>query len=193
MYLSRYDHRHHDRIKYILWLLAAVGLAAIIFIACEKPQAPPPAKTAEPTIDSHGLHAVRSADLRAIMHKLKSLKLDQVADEIEITGELNRDICELATIAESLAADAQLIPMLLHDQAMTPEAQRVMATMSARLRYEADALAEAANHSDIDRVRVELDAMMSTCTACHREFRAPGLATAGVSNRTLALAIDRRP
>jgi hypothetical protein len=182
MYAFHRNHVPNHLLKTLLWAITGVGLLAILFAACATPhESPAPAKvepTVKPTVDSHGLHAVRNSDLRSIMHKLQSLKLSQTADEIEITGELQRDICEVATIAESLAADAQLIPLLLRDDAMTAEAQRVMGTMSARMRFQAEELAAAANRSDLDGVRRELDAMLSTCTACHLEFRAPALAFA---------------
>ena len=161
-------------------LIVGVSCFAVaIGLACSDAQSESstPAPSAI-TVDSHGLHNIRNADLRMIMGKLKALHLERISDEIEITGELQRDICDVAAMAESLAADAQLMPLLLRDSTMTDESRRVMARMSSRLRLEADELARAANREDLPAVRNNLRSMLDTCVACHNEFRAPALALA---------------
>lgn len=159
--------------------ISCLGIA--LGLACSDSQSEPTSTATEAsalTIDSHGLHNVRNADLRMIMGKLQALHLDRISDEIEITGDLQRDICDVAAMAESLAADAQLMPLLLRDSTMTDESRRVMNTMSSRLRLEAEELARAANREDLPAVRNNLQSMLDTCIACHNEFRAPALALA---------------
>jgi Cytochrome C' len=170
-----------------LWTTGSciVGISCFVIVAglaCSDTQSKSsstPTEASAITIDSHGLHNVRNADLRMIMGKLQALHLDRISDEIEITGDLQRDICDLAAMAESLAADAQLMPLLLRDSTMTDESRRVMGTMSSRLRLEAEELARAANRRDLPAVRNNLQSMLDTCIACHNEFRAPALAFAG--------------
>lgn len=176
-------HKRHDRLTWTasLTLGGIACFAALIGLACQGNNGE--ARTTSPsrpvTVDSHGLHAVRNADLRTIMNKLHALHLNEISDEIEITGELQRDICDVATIAESLAADAQLMPLLLDDATMTDEARRVMVSMSSRLHFEAEELAAAANRNDLPGIRNNLQTMLDTCSACHHEFRAPTLVFAG--------------
>lgn len=161
-------------------LLAGLACAvAAIGTACSNGTPEKPAtenRSTRITADTHGLHAVRNADLRMIMNKLHAMHLTEITDEIEMTGELQRDVCDVATMAESLAADAQLMPILLDKSTMTDEARRVMTSMSARLKLEAEAVARAANQEDLPNLRNNLRNMLDTCTACHHEFRAPTLA-----------------
>lgn len=140
-------------------------------------------RASQVNMEAQGLHVVHNAELRTIMNKLHALHLSQISDEIEITGELQRDICDVATIAESLAADAQLMPLLLKDSTMTPESRRMLVSMTSRLHLEAEELADAANRGDLPAVRNNLQTMLDTCTACHHQFRAPALAFAGYSHR----------
>ncbi|MCB9851599.1 MAG: cytochrome c [Phycisphaerales bacterium] len=156
-------------------------VAGLIGIACSNGTHDTPTaenRSTHPTADTHGLHAVRNADLRMIMNKLHAMHLTEITDEIEITGELHRDICDVGTMAESLAADAQLIPILLDNSTMTDEARRLMTSMSTRLKLEAEEVVHAANREDLPALRNNLRNMLDTCTACHHEFRAPTLAMA---------------
>ena len=158
--------------------LACLSIAVVLACSESTPGTTSAGDSTPVSVDTHGLHAVRNADLRMIMQKLHALHLEQISEEIEITGDLQRDICEVATMAESLAADAQLMPLLLKNSTMTNEARRLMGTLSSRLRIEADELARAADRNDLPAVRNNLRTMLDTCAACHDEFRPPALASA---------------
>lgn len=176
------SHPHTSFQRYIAGVVLAVLL--IPFGCADNKNPHPPAqdnRSPRVTVESHGLHTVRNADLRLIMAKLHALRLNEISDEIEITGELQRNICDVATIAESLAADAQLMPLLLRDATMTDEARRLMVSMSARLHMEAEQLADSAQRNDLPAIRNNLQSMLDTCTACHHEFRAPTLVYSGSS------------
>ncbi|HPF37435.1 MAG TPA: hypothetical protein P5081_12270 [Phycisphaerae bacterium] len=170
-----------------LFLLAGFLCVAVsIGIACSdgsQTTAPSSDRSAQVTVESHGLHTVRNADLRMIMNKLHALRLNEITEEIEITGELQRDICDVATMAESLAADAQLLPLLLENSTMTSEARRLMTSMSTRLRLEAEEVVAAAHDNDLPLLRNNLRDMLDTCADCHREFRAPTLVMADFAHR----------
>ncbi len=146
--------------------------------ACGGP-APSPDRSADSrtvTIDSHGLHVVRDARLREIMRKLNGMDFDAMAVELEATGGLLRDVCEVSELAVALAGDAQVIPLIFEDPNMTEESRRVMNRLSARLRLQAIEVRDAAEDNDLYQVKTRLEAMLKTCNECHASFRAPAVA-----------------
>lgn len=125
----------------------------------------------------HGLHMVRDPELRAVMKRLQSLDLDAISSEMDQTGVVPEELDELASIASSLADDASVLPLVMKDSAMSNESRGLMVTLSQRLKNQADELARAARTGNARLASTRLDAMMVTCVDCHREFRAPSLAS----------------
>lgn len=157
----------------------AVALSLIVLCVSACSQAPSEAskkKTESITTDPHGLHVVNNQRLREIMQKLRAMNFDEIAREIDATGKLHRDVCEVSSLATSLAADANAIPMIFREEEMSDESRRVLNVMSARLKVQALELGQAADRNDIPMIKLKLNEMISTCNDCHASFRAPLLA-----------------
>lgn len=146
----------------------------------------PPAVSKAPIDEEHGLHQLSHARLKEIMARLSSMKFGEIVQEIDTTGELQRDICDVSKLAVELADEARAIPLIQPDLNLNDESRRVMNELSARLYDEAVALRDHADAGDVRLVKIKLDEMISTCNACHASFRAPAVAAAAPFERSSA-------
>ncbi len=177
----------------MLWMATMLLGAAIVLMlpSCnqttEKTEPAAQSNTAKDSLDDeHGLHQLSHARLREIMKRLSSMKFGEIVQEIDTTGDLQRDICDVSKLAVELADDARAIPLIQPDLNLNDESRRVMNELSARLYDEAIALREHADAGDVRMVKMKLDEMISTCNACHASFRAPAVADASPFERSRA-------
>ncbi len=163
----------------MLLIAAALSITAVLFLpSCADPKgsATAPSASTSGGVDSHGLHVLNNARLREIMRRLGGMDFDNMLLEIEAVGAVQRDICEVSSLAAELAGDAKLIPILLKDVEMNEESHRVMRALSARLHDESLELKHYADVNDARMIKVKIDEMVATCNACHASFRAPAVA-----------------
>jgi cytochrome c556 len=119
------------------------------------------------------LHAVRSDRLSDVMRELNSLTSEQMRlpQEMDGTAARQQQAGEVAKVATKLAGDAALLGDML-DGTKIPEQDRpAFMGFAQKLRTEALALKTAAEDDDLHAMNTQLDAVITTCNACHSAFR----------------------
>jgi Cytochrome C' len=155
-------------------VLASFGLVMMaLTTACQKPAPHEHLATAD---DAHGLHMLNNERLRLLMDELRGLDFEKISDDLSAGRHDQGRIQKVAATATALAADAQMIPRTYKNLEMTEESRRVFDHYSARLREQCRELETLARRSDTMRIKAQLDRVISTCNACHANFRGPRMA-----------------
>ncbi len=120
------------------------------------------------------LHAVHNDRLRELMGAMGGKALDQLPQEMEPGLASGPNLDEVSAIATSLAKTARELPAVGGDAGLSEQDRNVFDALCKKLDEEATALATCAKRQDPAGARAKLDQIISTCNACHSQFRFSG-------------------
>ncbi|MEK6643311.1 MAG: cytochrome c [Planctomycetota bacterium] len=158
------------------WLVVLVSVGLVLMAlatACQKPASREHFATGD---DGHGLHMLNNERLRLLMDELRGLDFEKVSGDLATGRQDNGHIRKVAVAASALAADAQMIPLTYKNMDMSEESRRVFDHFSAQLREQCRELESMARKNDTTKIKGQLDRVISTCNACHANFRGPRMA-----------------
>lgn len=120
-------------------------------------------------------HAFHNEQIAAIMRDLDRFTWDRLPREMDIEGERNRRLDELAAAADAMAAAAARIPDSMDEVALSDAHRAVFVALADTLRQQALALRARAEADDFRQTAGLLDEIQATCASCHALFRDPPL------------------
>lgn len=153
-------------------LLAGMSL---LTAACEPRPSATDALTA-PRLADHGLparHAVHHEELRRLMQQLFRAEFEELPQELNTPAEQTRRTRRLAIAAGHVADAAVHIPDVMPRLELTPDERRLFADLAATLAAQAGQMRAAAERGRVDEVRTINAQLVTTCNACHTNFRLP--------------------
>jgi len=119
------------------------------------------------------LHAVHGDRLNDVMKELNSLTSEQMRlpQEMDGTAARQQQAREVSRVATKLAADAALLGNMLDETKISEQDRPAFMGFAQKLRTEALALKTAAENDDLNAMNTRLNAVITTCNACHSAFR----------------------
>jgi cytochrome c556 len=151
------------------WRCSAVGL---LLAACGGPAALRYEEQLERTPESaaHAVHGQRLADVMRSLDRLSSERLPKAMD-VEV--EEGRQAREVARVARAMADSAARIPAAAPADLDDGERAEFL-SLARALEQQTQRLVVDAAKLTPDERRARLQAIDTTCDACHRRFRIPG-------------------
>ena len=172
------------RIERSAVVLFAVGAAAFsVSLSCNRsrPDAKPDKSSSAtaPLPEQPGAHWVQDERLRAVMRQISEHTKRWpawVPDDPEVkqsreSEEAAEAFRDAAALADGLADAAEQIPQAVRGRRMAPEDRRGFNNEAQRMRRQAVELKAAAEGRRVERMQRALDAISSTCVACHGRYR----------------------
>ncbi len=117
------------------------------------------------------LHAVHNSQLRDIMQRLDQLTLERMPQELDEGGKGYYSLGRMQEIAAALAEAAEAIPQVTGQLELADGEKQTFDALAQKLQQQALKLKEDARSGELNRVRQSIDAMTTTCNACHSTFR----------------------
>ena len=131
-----------------------------------KSQAMRPPETGEPA-----MHAIQNNRLQEVMNQINTLVYSQMYSEINLSEERQLKTQEIARIAQELASSESAIIDTMPTLKLKPGEQATFAALAEKLRTSAVQMETLASQNQLQRIPATLEAITSTCTACHALFR----------------------
>lgn len=127
-----------------------------------------------PTLAEKGrasLHAVKSSELKGIMHDLDNLVFDRFYSEIDRDNMRVRYSKEIAGIIKSMSEDIEKIRQSGEALDLNEEQRLLFKTLAMELEQESENLKTIALEYRTESIRPTLDRMINVCNRCHSQFR----------------------
>lgn len=125
----------------------------------------------QPIIQNHHTHAVENRQLRLLMHELDTVAYERAKSELErddmrrrYAMDMGKKIEKLAEKLETFAFDEQL-PATQEDD------RHLFRRYAHNLYLNGEAIYKAAEAYELEKLPGSIQAMRSSCDACHERFR----------------------
>lgn len=118
-------------------------------------------------------HAIQSAELRELMHRMDILMQESYMTEYEVDKERRKYALRIASGAENLSKNVTAITHLLPSLKLNAEDQRSFLSLANTLDDQARLLHKQARQNQIDAIDDTMRQISSTCASCHALFRKP--------------------
>ena len=157
-------------LPYLGFFLLLVGMA---ISSCRSDFNPNVESDPEAHLKPGLVHAIHSDKLRRIMNDLKGLADDRLPQEMDIPGAQTRHFEKISRTADAMARSAPRIKAILPELGLANDARRVFLEMADQLESNALELGRHAASGRWKETSQAVEAIKSTCDACHGLFRFP--------------------
>lgn len=159
------------------YLKQGTGLILVLFLivlvmpsckpASQAHHPPRLANTGQPAI-----HAVHSARLKEIMTKLNTPTFNRMPEELEDPYSQDHYFRQVEQTAQLMAeAISDICPAVCDKLSLNKQQKKLFVSLTEKLLEQASELKKIALQKDIDQIDQAMDAIASTCNACHSAFR----------------------
>lgn len=117
------------------------------------------------------IHAVHNERLEAIMKKLDTPTFNRMPQELETSADQDVYFEQVGQVAQSMAEAAEAIPGVADKLSLDVMQKKLFLSLSEKLQQQAGELQKIAPNKNIDEISDSMEAIASTCNACHSAFR----------------------